>query len=248
MACVGTFHNMRICLLGYTGFVGKTVYDYLRVEHDVCGLCSTSALIPTEEFDIVVNCAGSSKKYLAQKDPAEDFRINMNVLHTLLKLDTKRVVHISSIDARSKPDNNYTISKIITERYIQLYFPDAPILRLGGMVGPNLKKNVVFDIVNNKDIFITFDSICNYISTQEVARVVEKVIDLNIKGKTITVAASKPIKVNEIIEEARKLSMMFDKSEGSKKEDYEQVDLEELNKFFDVKDSKHYIKEYLRSI
>lgn len=248
MECVGIFHNMKICILGHTGFVGQTVYKYMSKSHHVQGINSKTKSIPTGEFDVVINCAGSSKKYLAHENPSKDFYINASVFSTVLKLNMKKFIHISSIDAGAIVDNNYTRSKLAMEECVQLYFPDATILRLGGMIGDGLKKNVIYDIINNQNLHITFDSICNYISTQEVAKIIEKVIDLNIKKITITVASSKPITVKEIIKEAKKKSIPFDKNEGSKKENYDQVNLEELNKLFNVKDSEHYIEEYLKRV
>ncbi len=239
---------MKICVLGHTGFVGQTIYSLLSKKHKVCGINSKTNYIPTEEFDVVINCAGNAKKYLATRNPAKDFFINTNIFNTILQMKMKKFIHISSIDASKTPNNNYTISKLISEECSKLYFPKSVILRLGGMVGHGLKKNVVFDISKNKDLYVTYDSICNYISIKEVANIVKKIIEMDINSKTVNIASSKPIAVKEIIEIANRKSILFNKSEGYLKETYDNIDLEELNSFFCVKDSYYYIKEYLNLI
>jgi len=235
---------MNICVLGHTGFVGQTVYNYLSDNHQVCGINSKTKFIPTEEFDIVINCAGNAKKYLAHKNPSKDFHINTNVFNTLLQMNIKKLIHISSIESTFSPDNNYAVSKYIIEKCCKLYFPKSIILRLGGIIGPNLKKNVIYDIINNKKLFVTFDSTYNYISTQEVAKIIEKIIDSDIENKTLNIASSKSISVKEIIEEAKNNHIFFNKSEGEIEENYTRIDTSELNKFFTVKKSIDYIKEY----
>lgn len=239
---------MKICIIGHTGFVGQSVYNYLINKCDIYGVNSKTKTIPTKEFDIVINCAGNAKKYMANKDAAKDFYINTNIFHTILKIKMKQFIHISSIDAAYTSNDNYTISKLILEKCSKLYFPESVIIRIGGIVGPNLKKNVVFDIINNKNLFVTFNSIYNYISTKEIAKIIKKIIDLNIKNEIINIAALKPISVKEIIEEAQKKSIFFTKSQGNIKENYKKINIKNLNKFFHVKTSHHYIKEYFNNL
>ena len=238
---------MKICVIGCNGFVGSTIYSYFDNKHDIYGICSRDETIPTNKFDVVINCAGNAKKYLARANPSKDFS-TVNIFQTILKLKFKKLIHISSIDASHHPDNNYTISKLIAEECCKLYYPDSVILRLGGLVGKNLKKNIVFDIINNRNLHSTFDSIYNYISTQEVAKIIHRIIKLKIKNKIINVAASTPINTKEIIEEAKNKSIFFNKQEGSDRYVYKNINLDELNKFFKTKSSKHYINEYLSLI
>lgn len=237
---------MKICVVGHTGFVGQAVYNNLLNKHEVFKL-NTKTNIPTQEFDITINCAGNSKKYLAQTYPFQVNLIENNVINSILKLKTKKIIHISSIEASSSLNNNYAISKLNTEKAIISHFPEAIILRLGGLVGPNLRKNVVFDIVNNKKLFVTLDSTYNYISSQEVARIIEVIIDKNIKNNTINICSCNTITVQEIINEASKYSLYFTNESGIKKETYKNIDISKLKKIFLPKNSKYYINNYLRN-
>ena len=239
---------MKICIIGYTGFVGQTVFNYLSNKHNVFGINSKTKIIPKEEFDIVINCAGNAKKYLANKNPAQDFLISSSIFHTILQLKFEKLIHVSSVKASLPPNNNYTISKLISEKYCKLYFPNSLIVRLRGLIGPGLKKNIVFDITNNRKPFVTFNSIFNYISTQEIAKIIERIIKLDISKETINVSASEPISVKEIIKEAHRESIIFDKEEGSIHENYENISIEKLNSFFKVRSSHYYIKRYFQEI
>jgi len=238
----------KICIIGQSGFVGNTIYNYfITNNYEVKYINSKTKQLSNTHFDVIVNCAGNPKKYLAESNPEIDIHKNISPFLRILKLKlkTKHFIHISSIDACNPQESNYAKSKIVTENCAKLYFPKTTVLRLGGLIGPYLSKNVVYDIVNNKNLFVTFNSTYNYISTQEVAKIVEQIITLNIWNKTINIAASKPIKVNKIIEEAKKRSISFTKTEGLIKENYRKINILELNKFFKVKTSLFYIKKYL---
>ncbi len=239
---------MKICIIGHTGFVGQTVYNYLSTIYHTCGINTKTTKIPKDHFDITINCAGNAKKYLSEKEPQKDILINAKIFNTILQLKTKKLIHISSISATDLPNNNYTISKLITEEYSKLYFSNSIILRLGGIIGPNLKKNVVFDIINNKKLFVTFNSTYNYISTNAIAKIIEKIIKLNIQNKIINIAACDSISVSEIITEAKKKNILFNKTEGDIKEKYTNIDVTNLKDFFIPENSKYYIKEFLKSI
>lgn len=238
----------KICIIGQSGFVGNTIYNYfLNKNYEIEKINSQTKKLPNITFDTIINCAGNSKKYFAEFHPEIDINKNISPFFKILQLKTKNFIHISSIDAIKNKKNNYTKSKILAETCTRLYFPRANILRLGGLIGPNLTKNTVYDITNNKNLFVSFDSSYNYISTQEIAKIIEKIIKLNIWGKIINIASSKPITVNEIIKEAQKKSIFFTKLEGKTKETYKKIKITELNKFFKVKTSYYYIKKYLNN-
>ena len=155
---------MKICIIGHTGFVGKAVYNYFnKPPYQITGINSNTYYLPTCKFNIIINCAGNSKKYIAIENPNIDFHKTVGLFSRILKLKADKFIQISSIDADSL--NNYGKSKIISELCSKLYFEKTTILRLGGLVGNGLKKNVIYDILNNKNLFVTLNSVFNYIST-----------------------------------------------------------------------------------
>jgi len=238
---------MKICIIGHTGFVGQAIYNYFINKHEVYGINSKTKIIPKHKFDVIINCAGNAKKYLAYENPSKDLLNNIAPFNIILQMKFKNFIHISSIDASFTPSNNYAISKLIAEKCSKLYFPNSTILRLGGLIGNNLKKNVIYDITHNKNLYVSLNSIFNFISTTEVAKIIEKIIELNIWEKTINISSCKSISVKEIINEASKYSIIFTKSEGDIKEIYKKINTKTLNKFFTTKTSLYYIKEYFKN-
>jgi len=239
---------MKICVIGHTGFVGQTIHKDLSKKYKTVGVNSKTQTLPKNKFDIVVNCAGSTKKYIAQTQPYNDLSLNIDPFISILQLEFHHLIHISSIDALYCPSNNYSISKSITEQCVKLYFPNSSILRLGGIIGNGLKKNVVYDIAHNKDLFVTADSVFNYISTKEVSKIVMKIIELNMWKKTINIAACSPISVQKIIDEGLKYSIKFSKKMGVEKVNYNNININILKTFFDPKESEYYINEYFKSL
>ena len=227
---------MKICILGHTGFVGSAVYKLLQTckEHTVFGV-NTQTQITETNFDVLVNCAGFAKKHIANKYPYVMSNTENSIFETINILKFKTLIHISSIDAGEF--YMYGAIKRDMELRIVSRYEQAIILRLGGLIGDGLKKNVIFDIVNNHRLFVTRDSIYNYIPTSEVANIILHIINHPIKG-VINIASSKSISVEAIAYLLKK-----DVDYGYKKETYE-IDVSRLQSFYPIKTSEHYIKEY----
>ena len=237
---------MKICVVGHTGFVGRVVYrHFCDFGHEVCGINSSTKEMPTGKFELVVNAAGSSVKYMARENPGLDFEQSVGVFSTIVKLKSDNFIQISSIDAGGDTASNYTKSKLVAEYCARMYFPNVTVLRLGGLVGPGLRKNVVYDIINNKDLHVSFDSAFNYISTKEVGKVIDSIVGKSFWGETIYVAASQGIRVSEIIDICRQNGREFSGKEGEGRQDYSSVDIGGLRKVFEPRTSREYILDFL---
>ena len=236
---------MRICIFGNTGFVGSTLCEHFRLGgHEVFGVNRSTTDIPTD-YDLVINAAGNSVKYLANANPQMDFEKNVSIFSKIVGLNTKNMVHISSVDADVKNTSNYSKSKRVSEYCARTYFPEAIILRLGGLVGPNLRKNVIYDITNNRDLYVKFDSRFNFISTREIGAIIEDMLLKRTLGMTVNVAAQDSITVREIIKLYRSLGHDFTGREGTELQDYSEVDIATLRNIRCPKTSKEYVLEYL---
>lgn len=169
---------LRICIIGFRGFVGASLYKYFIGKEDfqVIGISRENyEAAKGMEFDIIVNAAGQSNKRWAAEHPKENFKANCSdVFDSIVDLPSKKYVYISSIDADK--DSEYGRSKRMGEFIVRTNHKNALIIRLGGMVGPNLKKNMVFDILNLGKTFVHPKSEYNYISTEEVAKILHELI------------------------------------------------------------------------
>lgn len=227
----------KIALFGHTGFIGSGVYDVLRAQYEVTGFNSTSFLSRT--FDIVINCSGVSSKYHTEKNPLLSYRKELDILVRLQLLSCDKVIHISSVDADR--DGEYGKLKLWVEERIKKLFPRWNILRVSGVIGQGLKKNIVFDLMENKPIYLTRDSVLNFISINEIANLVSILVKRGTENLTTNVASSKSIGVQEIAD----LLMASPSKWGGEFQDYSNIDISGFASFLEPRTSREYIEEYL---
>ena len=93
---------MYIGIIGYTGFIGRTVFDYLKQYHNVSGINRSNYHQLTATFDVIVNCAGTSLKYLTNANTAQSILTEMAILRLIDNLKFNRLIHISTNDTLIK--------------------------------------------------------------------------------------------------------------------------------------------------
>lgn len=151
-------------LIGYTGFVGSHLkqagifnafYNSTNFQ-DMVG----------HNFDFVV-CAGvSAAKWVANREPEQD-KARIDALTNVLTHTTAReFILISTIDVYPDPAsgadeteiidpaslNPYGRHRLELENWVREHFPLTRIVRLPALFGPGLKKNIVFDLLNQNQV------------------------------------------------------------------------------------------------
>lgn len=154
---------MPSCLIGYTGFVGSTLLKQFRF--DAIYRSTTIGEIAGRSFDTVV-CAGApAQKWLANREPEQDReKINDLIAH-LKTVKCKTFILISTVDVFGSPvgvDEStpvvesglhaYGLHRRLLEKFVEEHFYNFLIVRLPGLVGPGLRKNVIFDFLNNNNL------------------------------------------------------------------------------------------------
>ena len=154
---------MTHALIGATGFVGTT----LRRQHAFDRLFASANVDESRgaSFDLAV-CAGApAQKWIANREPQAD-RANLERLAgNLRQIRCREFVLVSTVDVFASPvgvDEDsaaseeglhaYGLHRRQLEQRVREIFPDALIVRLPGLVGPGLRKNVVYDLAHDNNL------------------------------------------------------------------------------------------------
>lgn len=150
-------------LIGYSGFVGSTLLK--QANFSVLFRSTNINEIENREFDVVV-CAGApAQKWIANLDPADDRKKIDSLIHHLRTIRCKKFILISTVDVFKEPTgvdestpvdesglHAYGFHRRLLERFVEQRFPGSLLVRLPGLVGPGLRKNVIFDFLNNNNL------------------------------------------------------------------------------------------------
>jgi nucleoside-diphosphate-sugar epimerase len=150
-------------LIGESGFVGTTLkkqttftakYRSTNIEH-----------IDGKAFEQVVCAAAPAQKWLANREPEADRRNIDALIRHLDKVSCENFVLISTVDVFKAPvgvdeatvaDEDglhaYGLHRRLLEKFVEERFPKHLIVRLPGLVGPGLRKNVIFDFLNDNNL------------------------------------------------------------------------------------------------
>ena len=150
-------------MVGYTGFAGSTLTK--QASFDSLYRSSNVETIRGRSFSRVVCAAAPAKKWLANKDPAADLANIEALISHLEAVETGMFVLVSTVDVFKEPvgvdeetrvDENglsaYGAHRRLLERFIESRFENHVIVRLPGLVGPGLRKNVIFDLLNDNNL------------------------------------------------------------------------------------------------
>lgn len=152
-----------MALIGATGFVGST----LRRQADFGSLFRSTTIggVAGRHFDDVVCAAAPAQKWIANRDPAADRKQIDGLIAHLRTLTCKRFVLISTVDVFGTPVgvtegtrvdeaglHAYGLHRRMLEVFVEAHFPEHLIVRLPGLVGPGLRKNVIFDFLNDNNL------------------------------------------------------------------------------------------------
>ena len=154
---------MKLALVGYSGFVGSVLLKQgAFVERYRSNNINN---ISGQVFDSVVCAAAPAQKWMANRDPVAD-RQNIDSLITHLKtVSCNTFVLISTVDVFKSPIgvyedtpvneeglHAYGLHRRLIEKFVESHFPNHLIVRLPGLVGPGLRKNVIFDFLNDNNL------------------------------------------------------------------------------------------------
>jgi len=201
---------MSTAIIGYTGFVGgnlinQTNFDYFYNSKNI-------EAIENQAFDLVV-CAGvPAVKWLANKEPKQDLENIQRLINCLTKISAQKFILISTVDVYSRPievDEDTPISlkelhpygkhRRELECFVRDNF-DSLTIRLPGLFGRGLKKNVIYDLLNDNLLDrIHKDSVFQFYSLDRLWQDIESALSHQLN---LVNFATEPTTVAEVALEA----------------------------------------------
>ncbi|GAB3374893.1 NAD-dependent epimerase/dehydratase family protein [Azotobacter armeniacus] len=154
---------MTNALIGFSGFVGSTLM--VQTSFDSRYRSTNIRDIEGQTFDSIVCAGASAQKWIANRDPETDRRNIQDLIAPLETVRCRRFVLISTVDVFKTPSgidedspvdesglHPYGLHRRRLEQFVEHHFPEHLIVRLPGLVGPRLRKNVVFDLLNDNNL------------------------------------------------------------------------------------------------
>lgn len=204
-------HYKNNAIIGHTGFIGKNLCDRISFK-DFFNSQNIDQIIG-KSYDYIICAAPSAEKWKINIDGTKDLE-NINIiLDVLSTVKVDNFILLSSIDIYGKgislnPDetsipslfenHNYGENRIFFENSLSKIFGEKlDIFRLSGLFGDYLKKNIIFDIKENRqDMFCKFpqNSSLQWYNINELKYDIDQHI-----GKKIINLVNEPVLTSDIM-------------------------------------------------
>jgi nucleoside-diphosphate-sugar epimerase len=208
---------MRVILVGANGFVGSAFRRVLIIQgHEVLAVDRSSyGRHVGAEAELVIDVAGNSRKFFAEEQPVREFDTSVaHALRVVHDFKSPRYLHVSSVDVYADltspattheaqeidlgRTSHYGFHKLLAEQIVRHYRKDWLIVRLAGMVGPGLKKNPVFDILQGQPLRIHPDSRYQFMLTDRVAEIALGLLKAGLGREIVNVCGDGLVSPREI--------------------------------------------------
>lgn len=152
---------MHKTLIGYTGFVGSNLMSQATVDATFNSKnIEESAGLTT---DLLVVSGAPAVKWWANQNGEADGENIQKLIASVTQIKAKKVVLISTIDVyettagqdenqEPAPVQPYGLHRLQLERALQAHFSDVTVIRLPGLFGQGLKKNVIYDLMHDNQV------------------------------------------------------------------------------------------------
>lgn len=210
---------MQTCLIiGAKGFIGSAVTaEAINRNYAVTAVdLDNDHEFKGTTYDLIINAAGNSRKFIDDENPAQGFDLSVTSVFNLFQdFSARFFIHLSSgsvyPDEGAPAKNmestvlvpaemtNYGFNKYLAEQVVRHYAENHLILRMGGFVGPGLKKNAVFDLLTGRSLFVHPDSEFQYMDTRELAHSVFTLYEAGmLRNSILNLSSNGTISIREV--------------------------------------------------
>tara|TARA_Y100001970_G_scaffold294326_1_gene450609 strand:+ start:9562 stop:10332 length:771 start_codon:yes stop_codon:yes gene_type:complete len=200
---------MKTAVIGFTGFVGSNICANMKFDNYYNS--KNIKELMNNSYDLLISCGLSGTKYKINKNPDSDLE-NIQIQKNILKsTKIKKIIHISSIDIydqkinvneNTKPNefklDHYGKNRYEFEKFIINNFENYHIIRLPMLFGEGLKKNVLYDLLNNQFINgINYNSVFQWYNPKNLSKDFKLITNNNLK---IVNLISEPLEIKSLVD------------------------------------------------
>ena len=199
---------MKSALIGHTGFVGSNIAK----QNEFSDYYNSSNIheIEGRKYDLVVSAANRAEMWRINQEPEKDLEEIEAFIGHISKVDIGKLVLISTVGVYKNPNGSNEDTKIETEgltpygsnRYYLEQFCnnkfDSLVVRLPGLIGSGLKKNVIYDLIHNNNVDrIHKDGVYQYYDLGNIWKDTKKALDNNLNLVNLATPQLVPKKLQE---------------------------------------------------
>lgn len=255
-------HSKSLAIIGSSGMVGSNLAQILKPYFQtVTGIDRKNyEQYRGKNFDVVINANGNSNKRWAKDHVLEDFAAStISVYQSLFDFTCKTYIYISSADVYSghtstrttnesttlDPENlaPYGFHKYVSECIIRNFTKNHLILRCPVILGTNLRKGPIYDILRDARLFVSPNSTYQMLTTKELARIIAFLLGQNIINQTFNVGGRGKVPLDTLIKKVKRQVAFPHDGETH----LYQINVSKLQKIYHLKTSAQYLKDFLKN-
>lgn len=197
---------MKSALIGYSGFVGGNINR--QGSFDDCYDVQNIADIEGKEYDLVVSAANRADMWRINQEAEIDLAEINDYIGHIRKVKIGKFVLISTVGVYKNPNGAdedtpieldgltpYGTNRYYLEQFCRENF-DTTIVRLPGLFGEGLKKNVIYDLLHDNNVDrIHKDGVYQYYNLDNIWRDIQTAIDNNLPLVNLAVP---PVSTKEV--------------------------------------------------
>ncbi len=203
---------MDVAVIGGHGFIGNALSTFLSDAGHACTRIGRQDPLPAGPVDVLLDCNGEGRRFWANENPEENYvRSVASVEARLSAVSCDAYVYLSTVDVygegRGAPElshedveldleaiDTYGRHKVLAEKMVFDHAARPLVIRCATLIGPGLRKNPVFDLLNDQPLRMTEESTLSLLHTSTLGRAIEALLTAGESG-IFNVAASAPIDI-----------------------------------------------------
>lgn len=180
-------------LVGSTGFVGQTLARQRPIDDGYHR--PDIASIRGRAFRRLYIAGAPAQKWVANEDPEGDAAALETLMDHLRQVQADVVVLVSTVDVYPDPidvdeatpvdvadhSQAYGRNRLWLEGAVRAHFPGALVVRLPGLFGEGLRKNLVYDLLHDREEYAHRDSAFQFYDMKRLADDIDAAVEAGLE-------------------------------------------------------------------